>query len=166
MPQEQDLKEYYRTIFTLKKGTRIEVLHELDYKQVAEFTVEDGVNNIIRIKGFIATPMIIDKTVKVTAKEIAAIETTLEPHITYLNTELHVASHHALKRFPEDAEKPLINHKPGCSSRRSHDPSGIVSSISECDCGAVIPTKDKYKSECHCADCQMPSTLEIMKEDK
>jgi len=81
--QEQDLKEYYRIIFTLKNGRQIEILT----KEAFVESEVDYENNII-IEGFVATPMIIEKTISVCRIEIAAIEITKEPHITWKNTEL------------------------------------------------------------------------------
>ena len=81
--QEQDLKEYYRIIFTLKNGRQIEILT----KEAFVESEVDYENNII-IEGFVATPMIIEKTISVCRIEIAAIEITKEPYITWKNTEL------------------------------------------------------------------------------
>jgi hypothetical protein len=84
--QEQDLKEFYRNVFTLKNGEKIEVLTKNNIDDVKSFFV-NGVMMYV-IHGFITTPMIIEKTVKIVAKDISAIETTLEPHITWKGTEL------------------------------------------------------------------------------
>ena len=90
--QEQDLKEYYRTIFTLKTGHQIEILTEVPYKEVLK-TDELGIKYSISIDdGFIATPLLIPKSIEVVKKEIAAIESTLEPHLTWRNTELDIRS--------------------------------------------------------------------------
>lgn len=81
--QEQDLKNYYRNVFTLRSGKTIEILtiDELRYDQ-------NKYHDSWHIKGFITTPMIIDKTVDIETKEIACLESTYESHITWESTEL------------------------------------------------------------------------------
>lgn len=79
--QEQDIKEYYRTIFTLKTGKEIEILTQVPYYEVLKID-ELQINVSINIdNGFIATPLLIPKLIKIVKKEIVAIESTLEPHV-------------------------------------------------------------------------------------
>ena len=87
--QEQDIKEYYKTIFTLKTGKQIEILTQVPYQEVLKMD-ELQIRVSINIgDGFIATPLLVSKSIEVVKKEIAAIESTLEPHvITWKNTEL------------------------------------------------------------------------------
>ena len=87
MMQEQDLKEYYHTVYILKSGKQVEILC-VDFPQCEVKIRRVDKEGLITIKGFIATPMIIEKTVTIKFNEIAAIETTKEPHITWKGTEL------------------------------------------------------------------------------
>jgi len=102
--QEQDLKEYYRNIFTLKSGKQIEILTRAPYEEVAIFITGSKVGKI-KIdfdKGFIATPLIVEKSIEIELEDIAAIEITKEPHITWKNTELDPKFQSADNKHPED----------------------------------------------------------------
>ena len=88
--QEQDLKEYYRTIFTLKTGQQIEILTEVPYREVLKED-ELGIKCSISMDdGFIARPLLIAKSIEFAKKEVIMIESTLEPHVPWRNTELDI----------------------------------------------------------------------------
>lgn len=86
--QEQNLINFYRYIFTLKSGQQIQILTEveIDFTKFATDTIQDA--GRIFIDGFITTPMIIEKTINIRSSEVASIEQTKEPHLTWQNTEL------------------------------------------------------------------------------
>lgn len=90
--QEQDLKEYYRTIFTLKTGQQIEILTAVPYKEVLKTDEFEIKSSISMDDGFIARPLLIAKSVEFVVKEVVMIESTLEPHLTWRNTELDIRS--------------------------------------------------------------------------
>lgn len=103
--QEQDLKEFFRTIFTLRNGIQIEILTKKFYMEEAEIVKGEKStisSEFIVIEGFITTPMVVEKKIKVDCEEIIATEVTKEPHITWRNTEL-------------DVRTQSCNHPPGMS---------------------------------------------------
>jgi len=103
--QEQDLKEYWRTIITLKNGRQIEILTEKKLHFVHGLY-------LWRIKGFIVTPMLLEKEVEIVQDNITAIESTLEPHPTWRNTELDPHNCDHSKEYCEHHK-----NKEGCNIR-------------------------------------------------
>lgn len=85
--QEQNLKEYYRTVFTLKNGKQIEICTKEFYENIKSIINEQ----MLKIKGFIAAPLIVEKIIKIDMLEIAAVESTFVPHITWKNIESDVS---------------------------------------------------------------------------
>jgi hypothetical protein len=108
IPQQQDLKDYYRTVFTLKNGKQVEIQHEETFRAATELKNENGVV-VVAMNGFITTPLIVAKSVEVMLNEIAAIETTFEPHVTWRGTELDTAG---ACNHPPEALCALCSTKP------------------------------------------------------
>lgn len=80
----QEQKTYYKTIFTLKIGQQIEILTEVPYENVLKLDDTEMHLVISLDDGFIEVPLstpksirLAPKSIKVTKKEVAAIESTL-----------------------------------------------------------------------------------------
>ena len=112
---EQNISEYYGTIFTLKNGKEIKILTHVPYQEVLTLD-ELEIRVMISIDdGFIATPLLVPKSIEIVKKEIAAIESVLEKHLTWKNTELDIRSIKC--NHPVDATcpecQPNVDHQTG-----------------------------------------------------
>jgi len=113
--KEQDLTEYSKHIFTLKNRIQIEILTQKPYDEVAE---ENTATTHRIIKGFILTPLVVEKIVKIRKSEIVAREEIREPCIAHVipweQTDLDPVSKWACKRFQEPIEIADNKHPEDC----------------------------------------------------
>lgn len=105
MHEDGDMQNYYSTVFTLKNGVQIKIFHKKPYNEIAKVEFTDTKRLVI--EGFISTPLVIKKSVKIRCDEIAAVETTNELHLFNVHwegTELDTRSSHQ-----KDCDCPVCN---------------------------------------------------------
>ena len=130
MQEDGDMQNYYSTVFTLKSGVRIKILHKKPYDEVVKITFTD--TKRLEAKGFISTPLIIKKFISIRCDEIVAIEITNELHLFHVHwedTELDTRSFHS-----EDCDCPVCNYLK--SYRHS----------AQCDCDVCTIRREELKN--------------------
>jgi len=109
----QELTHYYKHIFTLKNGKQIEICTKLSYDEaIKDFSILES-DFHREIKGFIISPLLVEKTVRIRKSEIAAREEIKDPCIAQVipwPEEVDTG-------FTEEKKKPLgsnLNDEIGC----------------------------------------------------
>lgn len=75
----QDLTHYYKHIFTLKNGKRIEICTKLLYDEVVKEIF--NTSKRIQITGFVISPLLIEKKIEIRKADISAREEIKDPCI-------------------------------------------------------------------------------------